>query len=126
MREIKFRCWDEKLKRWEYWGLPEDAGYIAGRFNKQNATKKGRRFSTLTMGQFTGLLDKNGKEIFEGDILQCTAPCENEGYRTSPVWEDGKYQSGKLRTAEDFNRNLIEEDKLEIIGNIYENENLLK
>lgn len=120
MREIKFRCWDEKLKRWEYWGLPEDAGYIAGRFNKENATKKGRRFSTKTLCQFTGLHDKNGEEIYEGDIVEC----DDKG---SKSLHEVRFTSEKCDESR-FGWDSVGwyENEIEVIGNIYENPELIK
>ena len=115
MREISFRCWDEKLKRWEYWGLPEDAGYMAGRFNKKNATKKGRRFSTKTLYQFTGLHDKNGKEIYEGDIFNFDYPME-------VIWDMGSW-AVKKREGSGLLYGYVHDG--EVIGNVYENKELL-
>lgn len=68
--------------------------------------------------QFTGLLDKNGKEIYEGDILQLYRPKQ----KLEVVWNEGCFilndSSGLF---------LYQEHKTsEIIGNIFENPELLK
>lgn len=128
MRQIKFRAWDEKLTLWEYWGLPEDAGYIAGRFNKQNATKAGRRFSTSTLTQFTGLHDKNGKEIYEGDIVKTgeeTGEVQYNEQQGAFIILFYPHNSKKKSGAANLGSTWPSPAK-EIIGNIYENPELLK
>lgn len=71
-----------------------------------------------TVGQFTGLTDRNGKKIFEGDIMQLCSGC----YPCLVYW-DGKSwawkQNGKRREID------LTREKMDIIGNIYDNPELL-
>ena len=133
MRKLAFRAWDKKNK-----------GFIAG-FNMVNFHSyynKGLephvyrydvewKLSDIELMQFTGLKDKNGKEIYESDLLMC-----EEGIRYKLEWEEqyGGYRvyfwEGKdwdwdeqIDDMYDYQTKRI---SLEIIGNLYENPELLK
>ena len=105
-RIIKFRAWDTKEKKWaEYHQFG-------------SMTEKGKGFvidgnGTHIISQYTGLKDKNGKEIYEGDIVKYNAP-----------QEVGKVV--EVLFPDDYN--WLKEccGGLKIIGNIYENKNLIK
>jgi uncharacterized phage protein (TIGR01671 family) len=75
--------------------------------------------------QFTGLLDRNGKEVFEGDIIR--AECEPNGQKHDQVVE---YKDCGYWFTEDFGMDyyppLKDDDiEIEVLGNIYENPELL-
>lgn len=77
-----------------------------------------------TVGQYTGLTDKNGKKIFEGDILQNEEGCLFGGsYRFRVEFSRGRFygKSGELLTIIAGEMYLCE-----VIGNIHDNPELLK
>lgn len=113
MREIKFRAWDTVDK--DFWQgillLPDmPIMYFPPKF-KQNE-------HPLVWQQYTGLKDKNGKEIYEGDILQ-----NRNGVFSEVKWD--LEQSRWLSLSFGMTQKAIQRDKLFIIGNIYENPELL-
>ena len=133
-REIKFRVYDEDLKRMRYLNSSHDFICFDEKGNgyyHNMQTGLGEWFSDLM--QYTGLKDKNGVEIYEGDILET---CENYGigecwlkyevkynkelaqFILFPVIENGKYNSNNW----DIPIYSYHEQAREIIGNIYENE----
>lgn len=107
-REIRFRIWDTVLKTM----MPDFDNWI-----------------DFHVMQFTGLTDKNGKEIYEGDIIL-------EGItRKIILWKDGSFhiQVPGWKPNADMPTRPIWMDTLspegiqfEVIGNIYENPDLLK
>ena len=80
-----------------------------------------------TIGQFTGLYDKNGKEIYEGDILKWKA--DNRLYAVIFNW-GMFYASVEVCNQEIYGgfplHSLTDDEACEIVGNIYDNPELIK
>ena len=118
MREIKFRAWNQLQ---EIMLFDEFIGLGGHSRNGLYA------FENILM-QFTGLKDKNGKEIYEGDILKC----RDWGVAPNPVlsisvveWSEDDKGWGLEPDPTDGDRYDLFRN-IEIIGNIYENPELLK
>jgi uncharacterized phage protein (TIGR01671 family) len=76
-----------------------------------------------TVGQYTGLTDKNGKKIFEGDIVKCLSL--EYGYVNKEVYyTEGKAKFGLSSCGTDYE--FGEYIDVEVIGNIYDNPELLE
>lgn len=117
MRKICFRAWDTEKKKMVYhFHLHEDFAYTLEYNSKGYQT----RFIPI---QFTGLLDKNGKEIYEGYIVNF--PTGNTigdfEYNGEIVFEEGMYMVKNKR----YNFYLKPKD-CEVIGNKFENPEILK
>ena len=120
MREIKFRAWDKQEKKMVYDVERTYDGYPVNGVSSFGAILDCPNFFDVM--QFTGLKDKNGKEIYEGDILLLPS-----GKSGKVFWE--KFMAGFAVSLSRFFPELIDADTAndsEIVGNIYENKELKK
>lgn len=84
-----------------------------------------RNFRDIELMQSTGLKDKNGKEVFVGDIIKCTRGCLHEVYIEKEY--GGTYFGGMPAVyLKDLREGYAWTEHEEIIGNIYENPELLE
>lgn len=79
------------------------------------------------LDRYTGLKDKHGKEIYEGDILDMTGRLDDYQIYGEIVWDNTESCWGYIKSDENECGNLMDLDikQYEIIGNVYENKNLL-
>ena len=136
MREIKFRAWDKEKKRWFYFDKRDDKDYYL------EWSKYGWRLIYYTREmdvkyiydfdkvQYTGLKDKNGKEIYEGDIIKWD---EDWIYVVEWSRDSRSFISGftveEIKGRDDMipdHRMYRIEESAEVIGNIYENPELIE
>lgn len=111
-REIKFRGWSNG--KIEYSGKMPSFGFWKW---------AGYDSSTIIM-QFTGIHDKNGKEIYEGDILK-----HDIWGITKVYWENGSFWADNSKQGDEFKEIRLGDQQLQrtrVIGNIYQNPELLR
>lgn len=125
----KFRVWMKSLK-WmcDVTNISLDSKFvdICQQGDTERYTEMSVEFDEITLMQSTGLFDRNGKEIFEGDIL------DYKGRKALVRWH-GSYASFIYRFVDEPHKRNAEWKplylaymKCEIIGNIYENRELLE
>ena len=125
----RYRAWMKSLK-WmcDVTNISFDSKFvdICQQGDTERYTEMSVEFDEITLMQSTGLFDRNGKEIFEGDIL------DYRGRKALVIWH-GSYASFIYRFVDELqNRNTewkplyLAYMKCEIIGNIYENPELLE
>lgn len=127
MREIKFRAWDKRHKEWcEHFTLDfekNSESYIdnvyGGSF--QHCTENDEN---VILMQYTGLKDKNGEEIYEGDIV--TQTDDIESLKGAVSFSKGMFCIPSSRGLKILGGHDYKERDTEIIGNVYENPELIE
>ena len=122
-RTIKYRVWDNENKSYNdpyssaYYAMAQDGGldfYCHGDHMREADP------DVYFVEQYTGLIDKNGKEIYEGDIVRYADDYEENA---EVVFDDGGFQ-----VEWPINIERLEGDitcMMEVVGNIHENKELL-
>ena len=125
MREIKFRAWDKEYKRWTNYSIADDLQRFYDKHTGCWKTdKEGKRF---ILCQYTGLKNNEDREIYEGDIVKAISFARwigivkysdgNQAFIFDDL--DKKYRGYSTVFINQF------DDGFEILGNIYENPELL-
>ena len=143
MRELKFRAWNKRDKKMEHLDyLNVSKAEFAGNWKValpeglfDVATVKGNMlmFKDIIILQYTGLQDRNGVDIYEGDVVtQYEIPSKAYDKKQQVFFHGGMFcvgVPGDLEGPLYFETNTIYRKKrvnlIEVVGNIYENEDLL-
>ena len=129
MREIKFRAWikeDKKMENVKTMDFTDKTIRCLKKNEFINAYLLRRvSFDDVELMQYTGLKDKNGKEIYENDLISCNK------YKNIVVFFEGgcfkvKYLRNSTTTITCTLNSFLEKYKCKISGNVYENKNLLE
>jgi uncharacterized phage protein (TIGR01671 family) len=134
MREIKLRAWDKVEKKFAYYEIKKGSVHWLSDFDSIDDNREENQ-------QYTGLKDKNGKEIYEGDIVIDYSDIDVKYYVRYDTFKarfvlqsdipEGYYGFDVLKTmySYELHKDLSEEEKLklgtrlvdiEVIGNIYD------
>lgn len=120
-REIKFRAWDKDNDEWfTPFHIDEDGRVLedhGGGLSVYGEPYGGQ--GRVELMQYTGLIDMNHREVYEGDILKVTNPLTGK-YVIRSVWWNG--ESARFNGLPYGESSRV----MEVIGNIYENPELIK
>ena len=138
MRDIKFRGFSFNGNKWIYSSGIDIENGVVSLIVSYGVCFEPEDVEEESVGQYTGLKDRNGKEIYEGDIVKTTGVIESIG---KVVFKDCEfcievegwcskrphYQSLKLKEkCDDVKSSFYFDKHFEVIGNIYENKDLLE
>jgi len=122
-RTIKFRAWDKLAKQFTYPDKGYQGHYILTLNGQFQNLQNGSGGDEYVVQQWTGEYDKNKKEIYEGDIVRVTSEeYINENFVAEVIFAEASFLT---RINNNDIRGLWSGDDIEVIGNIFENSELL-
>lgn len=146
-REIKFRAWDKAQECYLYdvQGAYDTLSGCVKYENGENAVYDEECFDEFldndhyVVEQYTGMHDKNGREIYEGDLLRVELDDDPDSYYIAPVtWGGSDYPAFDIMSKYwpknvSYDTNVLSaiiagwsEEVMSVIGNIYENPEMLE
>jgi uncharacterized phage protein (TIGR01671 family) len=120
MKEIKFRAYKSTQKMYQvqsvnFHSQTGEAYSVSIDFSPYTV-----RISDIELMQFTGLMDKNGKEIYEGDVVRVNAGEPSLEFISQVIFEQASF-----RIAAVYDQGFPHKEDIEVIGNIYEHPELV-
>ncbi len=127
MREIKFRAWRKDTE--EMFDDIQFADFEGEKIVHEQSLNKAFEIAQNTffeIMQYTGLKDKNGKEIYEGDVLQLAKGDDSAIYACVVTFnnETGAFACRKIDEDKPYSDHMYGSHIVEVIGNIYQDGHL--
>ena len=120
MREIKFRAWDTLKQRWSNYKINDGIVYFMDKNTGVWYGSYNERYKDFNLMQYTELKDKNNKEIYEGDIFHIGS----KKILYIVEWIDCGLKGRQIKNKSWIGLDYWKDD-IEVIGNVYENPELL-